>query len=103
MLTAPVLVAVALAALVVGAFLAAALSGRVTGLSRYAKTAVSTAGGVAVWVVATFPTDPRVQRYGVPVVALLTALGVYAVPNRPPAGEVADAGMSEQDLTATEE
>jgi len=95
----PPAVVVAVVLLVLAALTLGVLLGgtpRLAGLSRYRKTVVGLLLATATWAVATFPNDQRVQTYGGLVLALLTAAGIYRVPNTPPPGEPADPAMSEQ-------
>jgi len=97
--TLPLPVVLAVALLVLTALVLGVLLGgtpRLAGLSRYRKTVVTGLGAAATWAVGTFPANAQVQAYGGLIVALLTALGVYGVPNSPPPGEPADPAMSEQ-------
>ena len=48
----------------------------------YAKFVVALVGAVVTVLLATFPDDPNVQQWGTIVATLLTALGVYSVPNK---------------------
>ena len=75
MTDAALVVAVALVALTVGALLTAVLDGRTSGLSRYRKTLVSVAGTVITYVMATYPTDPLVQKYLAPLAGPLVLRG----------------------------
>lgn len=50
-------------------------------LARYAKAAVAAVGSVATVLVATLPADNAVARWAAVALAVLTALGVAAVPN----------------------
>lgn len=68
-------------------------------MSRYAKFIVALVGSIAGWAATYFPSDPKVQMWVGLAVAASTAVGVWATPNQPPAGEVADPNMSEQGLT----
>jgi hypothetical protein len=56
----------------------------VTSIAPYAKTVVAIAGAVLTAVLTQFPDSEAVQQWGPIVSALLTALTVYAVPNRDP-------------------
>jgi hypothetical protein len=69
-------------------------------VSRYAKFIVALVGSIAGWAATYFPSDPKVQMWVGLAVAASTAIGVWATPNQPPAGEAADPHMSEQGLTA---
>lgn len=69
-------------------------------MTRYAKTVVALLGALATWGV----TASEDGAYSQPelwgaLLALATAAGVYALPNRPPAGEDSDPAISEQGLT----
>lgn len=55
-------------------------------ISPYAKTAVAILGAVLTAVMTQFPDNAAVQQWGPIVAALLTAVGVYAVPNKDPEG-----------------
>lgn len=51
-------------------------------LQRYAKAIAALVGAVATWLAAWLPND-GVARWLGGVVALLTTLSVYAIPNKP--------------------
>lgn len=53
-------------------------------IAPYAKTVVAIAGAVLTAILTQFPDNDTVQQWGPIVSALLTALTVYAVPNRAP-------------------
>jgi hypothetical protein len=53
-------------------------------LAPYAKTVVAILGAVLTAVLTQFPDNEAVQQWGPIVSALLTALTVYAVPNKDP-------------------
>lgn len=67
-------------------------------MSRYAKTIVAVLGAISTWGItaATEGGITAVEWFGL-LGSLATVLGVYAVPNTPPAGEPSDPGISEQD------
>lgn len=65
-------------------------------MSRYAKFIVAIVGSIAGWAATYFPDDPSVQMWVGLAVAVSTAVGVWATPNQPPAGEAADPNVSEQ-------
>ena len=68
-------------------------------MTRYAKALLAAVGAVATWGVTAGVDDKYTQaEYWGAVAAVVTALGVYFVPNRPPIGEQPDPGMSEQDV-----
>lgn len=71
-------------------------------MSRYAKFIVAIVGSIAGWAATYFPDDPGVQMWVGLAVAVSTAVGVWATPNQPPAGEDADPNMSEQGMSALE-
>jgi low affinity Fe/Cu permease len=52
-------------------------------LKPYAKFVVAIIGAVVTWAVATFPDNLTVQTYVSLASAILTAVGVYLVPNKP--------------------
>jgi hypothetical protein len=66
-------------------------------MTRYSKTIVALLGALATWGVtaAEDNTYTQVELWGA-LLALATAAGVYAFPNRPPAGEPSDPLISEQ-------
>lgn len=66
-------------------------------MSRYAKALVALLGALSTWGITAAEDGAysQVELWGA-LLAAVTALGVYAWPNRPPDG-VADPGMSEQD------
>lgn len=68
-------------------------------LSRYAKTVAAVVGTIATWgaTASADGTITQVEWWGL-LAALAAVVGVYGVPNRPPAGEPSDPAMSEQDL-----
>lgn len=70
-------------------------------MSRYAKALVASVPFIiaALKVISDGLGDGVVstQEWLSAAIAALGALAVYAVPNRPPAGQAADPGMSEQD------
>lgn len=49
---------------------------------KYGKTHVALVGSLATWAVATFP-NTTVAHVAAAVLAVLTALGVYAAPHKP--------------------
>lgn len=57
-----------------------------TNVSPYAKTIVAILGAVLTAVMTQFPDTEAVQQWGPIIAALLTAIGVYAIPNADPAG-----------------
>ena len=59
-------------------------------VAPYMKTAVAILGAVLTAVMTQFPDNEDVQQWGPIVSALLTALAVYAVPNRDPLAEHQD-------------
>lgn len=65
-------------------------------MSRYAKFLIAIVGVLVTWATGEWPDDEQVRRYGSLLTALTTAVGVYLVPNRPPAGEPSDPEISEQ-------
>jgi hypothetical protein len=50
-------------------------------IARYAKAVVGFVGMLATYIVATLPPDSAVTKAAAAVLAILTVLGVYAVPN----------------------
>lgn len=66
-------------------------------MSRYAKAVIALLGAVATWGITAAEDNlySQVELWGA-LLAAVTALGVYAWPNQPPAGEPADPSMSEQ-------
>lgn len=70
-------------------------------MNRYIKTIVALIGSLATWGIAAAEDNAysQVELWGA-VLALATAAGVYALPNKPPAGERSDPGISEQDAGA---
>ncbi len=48
---------------------------------KYAKAIVAVLGAVLVSVLSTFPDSQAVQQWGAIISALVTAVGVYVVPN----------------------
>jgi len=66
-------------------------------VSRYAKSIVAAAvAGLTVLAAALTDDTITTAEWVQIAVAVLGAIGVYAVPNRPPAGEPADPRISEQ-------
>lgn len=65
-------------------------------MTRYAKFITALIGALVVAVAEGLVPD-EAARWVPVVVAFATALGVYAVPNTPPAGQLADPNVSEQD------
>lgn len=59
-------------------------------IAPYAKAIVAILGAVVVAVMQAWPDDPGVQQWGGIVTSLLTAIAVYAVPNKDPEGEHQD-------------
>jgi hypothetical protein len=55
----------------------------VSTVARYAKAVVGFVGMAATYIVATLPPDNAVTKVAAAVLAILTVLGVYAVPNAP--------------------
>ena len=55
-------------------------------VAPYMKTVVAILGAVLTAVMTQFPDNAAVQQWGPIVSALLTALAVYAVPNKDPQG-----------------
>lgn len=51
-------------------------------LSKYNKTIVAIVGAVLTWAVATYGGDPQVAQWLSLATAVLTAAGVYQVPNK---------------------
>lgn len=66
-------------------------------MTRYVKTVVALLGSLATWGItaAEDNTYSQVELWGA-VLALATAAGVYALPNRPPSGEASRTDISEQ-------
>ena len=50
-------------------------------IKPYSKFVVAAIGAALTWAVATYANDPEVSKYLSLVTAVLTALGVYQVPN----------------------
>lgn len=50
-------------------------------MSKYAKTIVAVVGAAVTWAVATYAHDADVSKYLSLVTAILTAAGVYTIPN----------------------
>lgn len=68
-------------------------------MSRYRKTISAVVIGLIGWATAVVASDPSAvtaTEWILGATALATALGVYSVPNDPPAGQPADAGVSER-------
>lgn len=59
-------------------------------IAPYTKTVVAILGAVLTAVMTQFPDNAAVQQWGPIVSALLTALAVYAVPNKDPRAEHQD-------------
>jgi peptidoglycan/LPS O-acetylase OafA/YrhL len=57
-----------------------------TSIKPYSKAIVSILGALVVAVMQAFPDSPEVQQWGSIIAALVTAVAVYAVPNRDPQG-----------------
>jgi len=53
-------------------------------VNPYAKFVVALIGAIVTALLATYPDNPDVQQWGTIIVAVLTSLGVYAVPNKDP-------------------
>lgn len=51
-------------------------------LSPYRKTIVAIIGAALTWAIANYANDPEVSKYLSLLTALLTAAGVYQVPNK---------------------
>jgi hypothetical protein len=51
-------------------------------LAKYNKTIVAVVGAALTWAIATYAGDPEVSKWLSLVAAVLTAAGVYQVPNR---------------------
>lgn len=69
-------------------------------MRRYAKTAVAVIGAMAAVLLVALDDDTMTMAEWVQVAAAaVTALGVYAIPNRPPEGEPARPDISEQGLS----
>lgn len=51
-------------------------------MQKYAKFVVAAVGAALTWGIATYANDPDVSKYLSLVSAVLTALGVYQVPNK---------------------
>lgn len=66
-------------------------------MSRYAKSLIALLGALATWGItaAEDNTYTQVELWGA-LLAAVTAAGVYAWPNKPPAGLLADPDVSEQ-------
>ena len=56
-------------------------------LKPYLKFVVAAVGSAATWAVGTFAPDSKVWLIATAVLAVLTAAGVYAVPNKPAAAK----------------
>ena len=56
-------------------------------LKPYLKAVVAAVGSAATWAVGTFAPDSKVALIATAVLAILTAAGVYAVPNKAPASK----------------
>ena len=56
-------------------------------IKPYSKAIVSILGALVVAVMQAFPESAAVQQWGSIVAALVTAVAVYAVPNRDPQAE----------------
>ena len=70
-------------------------------MTRYAKSLAALLGAIGTWGV-TAAEDGAIslgEWFGV-LIALSTALAVFALPNRPPGGEPHDPAVSEQDPRA---
>jgi ABC-type Mn2+/Zn2+ transport system permease subunit len=50
---------------------------------KYAKAHVALVGALATWALGTFPPNSTGYHVATAIMAVLTALGVVAVPNRP--------------------
>lgn len=59
-------------------------------MKHYAKAVVAVIGATLTAVLAAFPDDNDVQKWGTIIAAFVTAVGVYFVPNLDPAGEHQD-------------
>lgn len=55
-------------------------------MQSYAKAIVATIGATIVAILAAFPDDNDVQKWGAIITAFVTAVGVYIVPNLDPRG-----------------
>lgn len=66
-------------------------------MTRYTKTLVALLGALATWGLTASEDGvySQPELWGA-LLALVTAAGVYAAPNRPPAGEPSDPAISEQ-------
>lgn len=64
-------------------------------VAPYTKTVVAILGAVLTAVMTQFPDNPAVQQWGPIVSALLTALAVYAVPNKDPEGTHQDESVQD--------
>lgn len=53
-----------------------------TQILNYAKAHVALVGGLATWATATFPPHTTGYRVAAGILAVLSALGVYATPNK---------------------
>lgn len=69
-------------------------------MTRYVKTIVAVLGGVSAWGITASADNAitQVELYGL-LGVIATALGVYAFPNSPPAGEPADPEISERGMS----
>lgn len=70
-------------------------------MSRYVKMILAALGAFATWGITAGADEgyTDVELYGL-LGAVITAVTVYAFPNRPPAGEMSDPNVSEQDPQA---
>ena len=66
-----------------------------TRVQPYMKAIVAILGAVLTAVVTQFPDNEAVQQWGPIVSALLTALAVYAVPNKDPQGTHQDESVQD--------
>ena len=65
-------------------------------MTRYSKALTAIVGAVSTWAATYYPDDPDVQKWLGLALALVTVLGVFSVPNTPPAGQPADPNISER-------
>ena len=72
-------------------------------MQRYLKAIVAIAGAVLTTVLAQFPDSSVVQQWGPIVAALITAVGVYVVPNAANSGADSDRDDSALDEDVTPE
>jgi len=72
-------------------------------MSRYFKAIAALLGAVSTWGITAAADDAisTVEWFGL-VGALGTVIAVYAVPNDPPAGQLADPALSERGFAAVE-